>query len=68
MGGTTYSTKFEVKLGLSLPEFNPNSICSTSLRYHRDIIGQDLCIHMGLVVDYDNAIIKWNDVSIPMKE
>jgi hypothetical protein len=33
------------------------------------ITGQDLCYHtMGLVVDYNDAIIEWNGVSILMKD
>jgi hypothetical protein len=60
-----------------LPEFNPNSI----VRHHFAIddsdgggigydmiIGQDLCWHMGIVVDYDEAMVEWNGMAIPMKD
>jgi hypothetical protein len=77
VAGGTYSTDFEVKLGISLPEFNPNSIVRHRFAIDDSddggigydmIIGQDLCWNMGIVVDYDDAMIEWNGMSIPMKD
>jgi hypothetical protein len=77
VAGGTYSTEFGVKLGISLHEFNPNSIVRHRFAIDDSddggigydmIIGQDLCWHMGIIVNYDDDMVEWNGVAIPMKD
>jgi hypothetical protein len=74
-GGKFY-TKYEAKLGLSLPEFSQTNVVQHRFAIDDSdgegigydlIIGQDLCKIMGIDLHYSDCTIQMNGRSIAMK-
>ena len=74
--GGDYSTKHDVKINFTLPEFSSSKIITH--RFHIDddrkhnnlgydmIIGQDIMRKIGCITDYNKGTLIWNDTTVPM--
>jgi hypothetical protein len=76
VAGGKFYTKYEAKLGLSLPEFSQTNVVRHRFAIDDSdgegigydlIIGQDLCKIMGIDLHYSDCTISMNGRSITMK-
>jgi hypothetical protein len=76
VAGGKFYTKYEAKLGLSLPEFSQTNVVRHRFAIDDSdgegigydlIIGQDLCKIMGIDLHYSDCTIQMNGRSIAMK-
>ena len=64
----------QVTVHFSLPEFDENKtvtcqchVADMSKLNYDIIIGTDLLMNLGIIIDYKEKVVKWDHVSIPMK-
>jgi len=72
-----YTTNYDVKLKLSLTEFNSSKIISHRFQVDNDdgdegigydmIIGRDLMESIGMILDFQNKTIQWENMTVSMK-
>ena len=78
--GVTWSTmggQFETadvcKTQLCLPELNSTALINVELHITNQdskydvILGRDLCCQLGIVIDFEKGLIKWNEAQARMK-
>ena len=78
--GVTWSTmggQFETadvcKTQLCLPELNSTALINVELHITKQdskydvILGRDLCCQLGIVIDFERSLIKWNEAQARVK-
>ena len=69
----SFTTSYESTINITLPELNPTAHISaqvfvTENKSNYDLIfGRDLLRELGISLDFENNIVSWQHVDIPMK-
>ena len=69
----SFTTSYESTINITLPELNPTAHISAKLfvtenKSNYDLIfGRDLLRELGISLDFENNIVSWQHVDIPMK-
>ena len=76
--GGVFTTNYQSLIDFKLPEFDTNKVitwpCHVDDKTIKEnaqfdmIIGMDLMVDIGLVVDCENKLIKWEEMTIPVKQ
>ena len=69
----SFTTSYESTINITLPELNPTAHISAKLfvtenKSNYDLIfGRDLLRELGISLDFENNLVSWQHVEIPMK-
>ena len=70
----SFSTNAECNVEFTLPELNPTAVIRHRMHVTKHmanydvIIGRDILHQLGIVLDFQNKTINWNDYVTPMKD